>query len=71
MPTNVVKGCLHVLAPILAEIVNTSLRTGVFPDDLKLTITRPLTKKLGLDINNLKNYRPVSNCLFLDELLEK
>ena len=71
MPTNVVKGCRDVLASISAEIVNTSIRTGVFPDDLKLAVIRPFIMKLGLDINNLKNYRSVSNCSFLDKLLKE
>ena len=34
------------------------------------TIT-PLLKKSGLDINELKNFRPVSNLSFLSKILEK
>ena len=36
-----------------------------------LSIARPLSKKAGLDKNTLKNYRPVSNCSFLDKFIEK
>ena len=67
---NLVKDCIDVLSPLLTSIVNSSLQSGVFPDDCKLAIIRPLIKRLGLDANALKNYRPVSNCGFLDKLLE-
>ncbi|KAK6191161.1 hypothetical protein SNE40_002900 [Patella caerulea] len=71
MPTNLVKECIEVLAPTLLRIVNTSFQTGVFPESCKRAIVRPLIKKLGLDKEILKNYRPVSNCTFLDKFLEK
>ena len=31
----------------------------------------PLLKKPNLDVNNLKNYRPVSNLPFLSKVIEK
>ena len=34
-------------------------------------ITVPLIKKPGLDCEVLKNYRPVSTCLFHQKLLKK
>ena len=34
-------------------------------------MVRPLLKKAGLDANQLKNYRPVSNLSFLSKLLER
>ena len=57
--------------PALNGIVNTSFETGVFPDSCKEAIVRPLIKKSGVDKVILKNYRPVSNCTFLDKFLEK
>jgi hypothetical protein len=71
LPTNFVKSCIDTLVPILTQIVNNSFRNGVFPDDCKTALVRPVIKKLDLDRDILKHYRPVSNCSFLDKLLEK
>ena len=45
--------------------------TGHVPASFKSAIVRPLIKKPGLDNEELKNYRPVSNLTFLSKLLEK
>jgi len=39
--------------------------------EFKTAHIRPLLKKPGLDVEILKNYRPVSNSCFLSKLLEK
>ncbi|KAK6176278.1 hypothetical protein SNE40_014590 [Patella caerulea] len=64
MPTNLVKSCIDVLAPHLLSIVNSSFSTGV-------AVICFLLKKAGLDKEVFKNYRPVSNCSFIDKFLEK
>ena len=56
---------------MLTNIINGSFQSGVFPEICKTAVVKPLIKKCGLDRNILKNYRPVSNCSFLDKLLEK
>lgn len=71
MLTVLVKQCMGTLASILTKIVNTSFKSGVFPRICKTAIVKPLIKKCDLDRNILKNYRPVSNCSFLDKFLEK
>jgi hypothetical protein len=71
MPTYWVKKYLSELSPILTRIVNTSLQEGVFPLNCKNALVKPLIKKPEMDRNVLKNYRPVSNCSFVDKLLEK
>ena len=71
IPTGILKECLDVWAPVLTLVVNKSFESGVFPDDCKSAIVRPLIKKHNLDKNVLKNYRPLSNCSFLDKFLEK
>ena len=45
--------------------------TGDFPISCKSSIVIPLIKKLGLDREMLKNYRPVSNLSFLSKVIEK
>ena len=59
------------MLPITHYIVNQSLMEGVFPEDLKLASIRPGLKKPTLDVDELKNYRPISNLTYLSKILEK
>ena len=54
----------------MTKLVNESLQTGEFPDDLKKALVRLLLKKRSLE-PILKNYRPVSNLLFIGKLMER
>ena len=71
MPTYLLKATLPILLPTLCAIVNTSLAQGIMPDSLKTAAVAPLLKKLGLDIENFKNFRPISNLPYLGKLIEK
>ena len=71
LPTSFVKDFIDILLPILHKIVNLSLYTNVMPDCLKTATVTPLLKKKSLDVNDFKNYRPVSNLPFLSKLIEK
>ena len=53
------------------RLFNASLTTGCFPAKFKHAIVLPLLKEDGLDKDQLKNYRPVSNLPFLSKLLER
>ena len=59
------------LAPFITRLFNVSLVTGCFPAKFKHAIVLPQLKKNGLDKDQLKNYRPVSNLPFLSKLLER
>ncbi len=61
LPASLTKECLEDLLPSITTIVNASLQSGVFPECLKQALVTPLLKKAGLDIEELKNFRPVSN----------
>ena len=52
--------------PIITDIVNSSLETGLMPDGLKHAMIKPLMKKAGLSLN-LKNYQPVCNLKLIIE----
>ena len=41
------------------------------PDSLKTAAVAPLLKKSGMDVEDLKNFRPVSNLPYLSKLMEK
>lgn len=71
IPTWVLKECCTEIAPVILDIVNSSLNSGVVPCCLKKAIVRPLIKKTNLDKNNFKNFRPVSNLCTLSKIIEK
>ena len=71
LPTSFVRKLSTELLPILSQIVNMSLTSGVFPSELKTALICPILKKSDLDPDNLGNYRPVSNLPFLGKLIEK
>mgnify|MGYP006862615312 CR=1 FL=1 len=58
----VLKGCLTVLLPTIARIINLSgLSTGVMPDALKVAILLPMLKKSDDNFEQFQNFRPISN----------
>ena len=71
IPTWLLKQCLDQVAPVLTVIVNTSLSCADFTPELKRAFVTPLIKKLILDCENFKNYRPVSNLSFVSKLIER
>ena len=70
IPTKLLKQILNKLSTVITSIVNLSLTEGVFANDWKSAIVRPLLKKDGLELT-LKNYRPVSNLPFMSKVVEK
>ena len=55
---------------IITELVNTSLTEGIFVNKWKTAITKPLLRKLGLELI-AKKYCPVSNLPLMSRLVEK
>ena len=55
----------------ITRLVNLSLAEGVFASQCKIALLKLLLKKIGLDIMEKSNYRPVSNLSFLSHLVEK
>ena len=55
----------------ITKLVNLSLAEGVFASQWKITLLKPILKKIGLDVMEKSNYRPVSNLSFLSCLVEK
>jgi hypothetical protein len=71
LPAALLKLCIDEVIPFFTIIINQSLMTGNVPGCFKKAVVRPLIKKEGLDAENLKNYRPVSNLPMLSKLLER
>ena len=55
---------------MLTALVNGSMQTGVFPEDLKQALVEPLLKRANLDLVD-KNYHPVSNLEFVGKIIER
>jgi hypothetical protein len=71
LPSWLVKENLPTLLPVITDIVNTSLSSGIFPNSLKRSVIRPVIKKSNMDRNSLKSYRPVANISLLSKIVEK
>ena len=71
IPTCILKKNLDIFVPVVTKLVNSSLETGIFPDNFKKANIIPLLKKEGLDPESFKNYRPVSNLSFMSKIVEQ
>lgn len=58
------------LVPHITDIINTLISECSVPLSSKEAVVKPLLKKSGLDKENLKNYRPVSNLPFISKVFE-
>ena len=70
LPTTLLKNILPSILPVLTALVNGSMQTGLFPEDLKQALVKPLLKRVNLDLVN-KNYHPVSNLEFVRKIIER
>ena len=72
IPVSILKANSDTFIPIWTELVNISLKQGSM-DCLKNAVVIPLIKEMDaiMDKDNQKNYRPVSNLLFLGKLIER
>ena len=57
------------ILPVLADVFNQSISTGVFPDIMKLVEVVPLFKMKDRTLT--ENYRPISLLITLSKILEK
>ena len=71
IPVWFIKEQAEIFAPIFRSIINKSFTEGKFPSSLKLGTIRPILKDKDSDVQNFKNYRPVTNIPFLPKLIEK
>ena len=66
--TALLKTVQHELAPSITLVINESLKTGIFPDKLKIAKVIPVYKK-GED-NVFNNYRPISLLPSISKIFE-
>ena len=72
VPSKILSEYYELFIPFWVELVNVSLSTGTL-DPLKSDIIIPLLKELHgiINIEELKNFRPVSNLLYIEKLIER
>ena len=72
VPLNLVKDHLNLFVPIWTKLINLSLSEGSI-EGLKNAVVLPLIKEINdtVDVDTLKNYRPVSNLLLVEKLIER
>ena len=68
IPTSLLKQILPSTSEII-NIINISLRDGVFPESLKKAPIKPLLKKVNLDLLD-RNFRLISNLGYVSKLSE-
>ena len=68
--TSIILKHVETIAPTIQKIINLSIPMGIMPGNLKEAILRPLLKKLNLDPQQLKNFRPVSNLSYVSKLVK-
>lgn len=71
IPTFLLKNVFETVQPVLLQILNTSLATGIFPTQFKNALVYPLIKKPSLNPEVFSNYRPISNLPFISKVLER
>ena len=71
IPSSIFVQCLSELESIVLYIVNTSLEQGRFPESLKNAMVKPSIKDSNGDVNDYKNYRPISNLPYMSKIIEK
>lgn len=71
IPTWLLKDCLNSFMPSIMHIVNQSLENADMPQTFKNAVVLPLLKKPSLDVEIMKNYRPISNLAFISKLTER
>jgi len=59
------------IAPVICHICNLSLKSGIFPEQLKEARVLPLLKKSNLNPDDASSYRPISNLPYISKLIER
>lgn len=59
------KETFNVSGHVILNFINTSLSTGLFPDQYKISTLTPIPK-----VNNTSNFRPINNIPTLEKVLE-
>ena len=71
IPTFLVKDYLDTLLPFITRLCNASIHEACLPVSQRKAIITPVIKKAGLDVGDVRNYRPISGLTFMSKVIEK
>jgi len=71
IPTTILVEFISDLLPFVTAMCNSSLREGCLPRSQRHAVVTPILKKPGLDPDDAKNYRPISNLSYMSKLVER
>ena len=69
IPVNIMKASIYPVADVISNIINSSLQTGIYPDQLKIAKICPVFKSGERDL--FVNYRPISVLSSFSKIFEK
>lgn len=69
LSTKIIKSCTDELIKPLTSIINSSLLSGTFPEQLKISKVIPIYKSQNKMI--VSNYRPITNSPIVSKIIEK
>ena len=69
-PTSFMKAIFPAFLTSVSDLINLSFETGSFPSSLRDAVVVPIIKDRKGDVNQLKNYRPVSLINFLSKVID-
>ena len=69
IPILLVKSTSQIISPLLSMLYNRYMRTGIFPDCLKIGKITPIFKKGNREL--IENYRPISTLPIFGKIFEK
>ena len=69
IPACLLKDCAHELAPSIAHLINTILKTSIIPTGFKIGKVTPIYK--SGDKNLFDNYRPITVLPIISKIVEK
>ena len=69
LPISIIWQCEPIVQEYLLTIINTSLKSGHFPQTWKQALVKPIIKNPKMGTPD-KNYRPVSNLKYFSKILE-
>ena len=68
LPTRILKACLDTVLSVITTIINSSLESGIFPQEFKEGRLSPAFKNTSLFQDDF--YRPITNLAFISKVLE-
>ena len=71
IPTDVLLEFIDITLPFITIMCNASLREGSLPVSQKAAIITTILKKVGLDADDVKSDRPISNLTFILKVIER